>query len=151
MKSQFPLSVDGAKSQRKRWEEGHIGFILTTAPRLIFKAIAQRNLDLLALTFDLAVPPLSLLFILLAGTIFVSGLAVLIGLSSAALIISASDLVALAMAIFFSWLKYGRDVLPPSQMFSVAKYVFAKLPLYRNFLSGSTTPQWTRTDRKKNQ
>src|ERR1039457_6162203 len=32
VKSQFPLSVKGTKSQRKRWEEGHINMILTTAP-----------------------------------------------------------------------------------------------------------------------
>ena len=30
VKSHFPLSIEGAKSQRKRWEEGHISMILTT-------------------------------------------------------------------------------------------------------------------------
>ena len=50
--SDFPFSVEGVQSQRLRWEQGHIGMILTTAPRLIFPAIVQANLDLLALAFD---------------------------------------------------------------------------------------------------
>ena len=151
VKSQFPLSVEGAKSQRGRWEEGHISTILTTVPRFICKAIAGRNWHLLALTLDLAVPPLSLLVVLVSAMCSIAGLAVFFGLSSAALIISASCLMALAFAIFLSWLKYGRDVLPPSAMFSVASYVIAKLPIYRHLLSGRAPSQWTRTDRTKNE
>ena len=65
--SYFPFSVEGIESQRLRWEQGHIEMILTAAPRLIFAAIVQANLDLLALAFDLAVPPLTLLGMLVAG------------------------------------------------------------------------------------
>jgi cellulose synthase/poly-beta-1,6-N-acetylglucosamine synthase-like glycosyltransferase len=150
VKSHFPLSAEGAESQRKRWEGGHIGMILTTVPRLIFKAIAGRNFDLLALTLDLAVPPLSLLVILLAGMSSVGGIAVLFGYSSVALIISGACFIAVLLAIFLSWLKCGRDLLPPSAAFSIILYIVAKLPIYRQLLSRNSDLQWTRTDRNKN-
>jgi cellulose synthase/poly-beta-1,6-N-acetylglucosamine synthase-like glycosyltransferase len=151
IKSHFPLTIEGAESQRKRWEGGHISMILTTVPRLIYDAIAQGNLDLLALTFDLAIPPLSLLVILLTGMSSVGWLAVLFGAPSAALNISAICLMALVIAIFLSWWKFGRDLLPLGAIFLVASYVFAKLPIYFHLLFNSAAPQWTRTDRKKNE
>lgn len=149
VRSYFPWSVEGAKSQRKRWEGGHISMILTTVPRFIYNAVACGNFGLLALTLDLAIPPLSFLVLLLAGTFSIAGLAALFGFSSAALIISAIDFMALVLAIILAWLKYGRDVLPLGAMFSVATYVFGKLPFYRHLLSDSTAPRWTRTDRQK--
>ena len=125
--------------------------ILTMFPRFLYEAIAHRNLGLLALTLDLAIPPLSLFVILLTGMFCIAGLAVLFGLSPASLIISTTCLTALVIAIFLSWLKFGRDLLPPSAIFLVASYIFAKLPIYCRLLFGSTAQQWTRTERKKNE
>ena len=65
--SEFASSVKGAGSQRQRWEQGHLEMILKTAPRLLTKAVTRRDLDLLAITLDLAVPPLSLLGMLVLG------------------------------------------------------------------------------------
>jgi cellulose synthase/poly-beta-1,6-N-acetylglucosamine synthase-like glycosyltransferase len=149
--SQFPLSVAGAKSQRERWEEGHISMILKTFPYFIYEAVARRNMDLLALTLDMAIPPLSLLVILLGGMSLVAGVAALFGFSSAALAISATCIVVLVLTVFLSWCRYGRDILPPSALISVASYIFLKLPIYRRLLSGGAARQWTRTDRKKNE
>ena len=56
--SEFSVSVKGADAQRERWEYGHINLILTLAPRLLYLAILRGNLGLLALTLDMAVPPL---------------------------------------------------------------------------------------------
>jgi cellulose synthase/poly-beta-1,6-N-acetylglucosamine synthase-like glycosyltransferase len=149
--SHFPLSTQGAGSQRERWEEGHIGMILSSVPGFIYKAIARGNLDLLVLALDLAIPPLSLLVILLAAMCALAGLAILFGFSSTALIISATCFMALVLATFLSWFKYGRDILPPRAILSVISYVIAKLPIYRRVLSGSAASQWTRTDRKKDE
>ena len=149
VRSQFASSVEGAGSQRKRWEQGHIGMILTTAPRLLCIAILRRNWGLLALTLDLAVPPLSLLAMLLIGMFAVAGLAVALGFSSAALTVSTASLLAFMVAAFLSWMKCGRDVLPPGAILSIAPYVLGKLPLYRHILSNRTDARWIRTDRTK--
>jgi hypothetical protein len=68
--------------------------ILATIPRFICEAIACRNLGLLTLLLDLAVPPLSLLVILLIGMTFVAGVAVFFGYSSAALAVNATSVPA---------------------------------------------------------
>jgi len=145
--SHFPWSIEGALSQRKRWEEGHVGMILTEIPSLLCSSILRGNLGLLALTLDLLVPPLSLLVILVAGMFFLAGAAVILGCSPIALFISTACLAALTVAVFLAWLRCGRDILPTNRLILIATYILAKLPLYRQLLSRRTDPLWIRTDR----
>jgi len=147
--SEFAASSRGADIQRRRWEHGHIMTILKLAPRLLYNAIARRNLGLLALTLDLAVPPLSLLALLLILTFAITGIATLFGFDSAALIISAACLVGFATAITLAWTRYGRDILPPHALSSIPSYILAKLGLYGQILLGRITAQWIRTDRTR--
>jgi cellulose synthase/poly-beta-1,6-N-acetylglucosamine synthase-like glycosyltransferase len=147
--SEFPSSVKGAEIQRKRWEHGHINTILNAVPRLLWRAIARRDWGLLALTLDLAVPPLSLLGMLVAAMFIAALFATLFRFSSAALVVSTANLLVFLLAAFLAWLKCGRDVLPPRAIWSIAPYVFGKLGLYRRILSRRTDAQWIRTDRTK--
>lgn len=147
--SQFPSSAKGAKSQRQRWEQGHIGTIVTTIPGLVFEGLTKGNFRLLALALDAAVPPLTLLGMLIIAWLFVSGLAALLGLTYTALIISAASLSVYIIAILLCWLKFGRDILPSRAILSIISYIFAKLPLYRQIFSRGSSPQWVRTDREK--
>jgi cellulose synthase/poly-beta-1,6-N-acetylglucosamine synthase-like glycosyltransferase len=147
--SQFPISAAGAKSQRKRWEEGHLRMIAKKVPGYVYSSIIERNPGLLALTLDLAVPPLSLLIMLLGVLFLLGGIATPFGIPPTALIINAICLTAMGLAVFLSWLKWGRDILPASAILSVASYVLAKIPLYHYIMSRSADPQWVRTDRNK--
>ena len=145
--SEFPVSVKGTDSQRQRWVQGHIGMILKAVPRLLFLGITRRNLDLLVLTLDLAVPPLSLLGLLLAGIFLLTSLAALSGLSSAPLIIAIANVLVFGLAVFFAWLKFGRDILPAQAFLSISP--LRKFRLYGQMLLGRTAVQWVRTDRAK--
>ena len=147
--SEFPSSVKGAGTQRKRWEQGHLDMILKTAPRLLASAVARRDWNLLAITLDLAVPPLSLLGMLVFGIFGLSLLSQLAGYSLAALAISTVSLLAFMIATFLAWLKCGRDVVPPSALLLIPSYAFRKITLYRQFIFGKIDSQWTRTDRTK--
>ena len=147
--SQFAVSARGIDTQRRRWEHGHVKTIVEMTPRLLSTAIARGNLGLLALTLDLAVPPLSLLALLLILTFAISGIAALFGFDSAAMIISAACLVGFAAAITLAWTRYGRDILPPHALLSVPSYILAKLGLYGQILLGRMTAQWVRTDRTR--
>ena len=119
-------------------------------PRLLPLAIARRNKDLLALALDLAVPPLSLLALLIVGMVVLASLAAVLGLSSAALMVSTASLVAFALAVLVAWLSYGRDVLPLRALWSIAPYLLGKLGLYRRILSDrGQAAEWIRTDRTK--
>jgi hypothetical protein len=65
------------------------------------------------------------------------------------MLISTISLVGLVVGVFLSWLKFGRDVLPPAAILLVVPYMIGKLPLYRMMLSRKFSSQWTRTDREK--
>lgn len=145
--SEFASSATGASIQRQRWEHGHIALI-AAAPRLIIEAALQRNLGLLALALDLAVPPLSLTTVLLAAVFALAAANALWGLSTLALAISLFSLLGFGLAVFLAWLAYGRDVLPPRAVVSIAPYVLRKLSMYGRILTGRATGHWIRTDRR---
>jgi cellulose synthase/poly-beta-1,6-N-acetylglucosamine synthase-like glycosyltransferase len=147
--STFPASVEGVRSQRLRWELGHIGMIVTAAPRLILAAIVRGNLDLLAVALDLAVPPLSLLGMLTVGMLLIAGVSAWLGLSSAALILSTATCVGFLSAVLLSWLKFGRDIVPSKAILLVASYILKKLPIYRQIVSRRAGSSWIRTDRRR--
>jgi hypothetical protein len=123
--------------------------IATIAPRLIYESLSQANFGLLALTLDLTVPPLTLLGMLVSVILAFSAFAVLFGLSSSALVVSAVSFSGYVLTVLVCWFKFGRDILPFGSILSVPSYVFGKLPLYRQILFGSRGSQWVRTDRDK--
>jgi len=147
--SQFPLSIKAAKSQRNRWEQGHLRMIAKKIPHLFYESLVQRNLYLLVLVIDAAVPPLTILGSLVSLMLLASGLGFLVGLSSSALIISAASCSAYAIAVVLSWLKFGRDILPPKSLVSVFSYAIEKLPFYCHMFSKRDSSRWIRTDRGK--
>jgi cellulose synthase/poly-beta-1,6-N-acetylglucosamine synthase-like glycosyltransferase len=145
--SQFGSSAKAARTQRERWERGHISMILTTAPQLFCRAITTGNWSLLALTLDLTVPPLSLLAMLVVGIILITAVCALLGFSLSALIVSGATLLAFVLAAFLAWLKCGRDVVPIGTLLSIPLYILGKLGLYRIKIFNKTDAQWVRTDR----
>jgi len=147
--SHFPSSVEGTLTQRRRWETGHIDIILTMVPRLVLAGFVRANPKMLALALDVAVPPLSLLAVLIVGVLMVAILATLIGASSVALFVSLSTLAAFASGVCLAWWNCGRDILRPSAMLSIMPYALAKLPLYGRIFSRTSGRQWIRTDRQK--
>jgi cellulose synthase/poly-beta-1,6-N-acetylglucosamine synthase-like glycosyltransferase len=149
VKSEFPVSIDGSKAQRKRWEQGHIDVILDHALDLLILAITRRNWRLLALTLDLMVPPLSLLAMLVFSVFAVTGLAAVIGFSAIPLIVSTATFSGFAIAACLAWLKCGRDVLPIGAVLSIFPYVLGKVGLYHQVISGKADAKWDRADRKK--
>ena len=145
--SEFPSSAKGAGTQRKRWEQGHLDLIFKSAPRMLSLAIARRDRNLFAITLDLAVPPLSLLGMMVLGVFGLSFLYAVTGHSAAALVISTASLLAFATATFLAWLKCGRDVVPPKALLQIPSYAFRKIRLYSQLISGRIDSEWTRTDR----
>jgi cellulose synthase/poly-beta-1,6-N-acetylglucosamine synthase-like glycosyltransferase len=144
---QIPQQQHAAKSQRTRWEHGHIQTLLTQVPRLIEASIHQKRFDLLAIALDLCIPPLSLLVILWA---FATGSALLAAhlLSSSSALISLLGIEGLLifLAIFVAWFKFSRTDLPIRTLLGIPLYILWKLPLYLAFL---VQPQkkWIRTER----
>jgi cellulose synthase/poly-beta-1,6-N-acetylglucosamine synthase-like glycosyltransferase len=145
--SSFPSSVQGTKTQRQRWEQGHIGLILTKSPALLFSAATRGDKDSLALTVDLIVPPITLLALLLMAMVFVSAIATLANVSIYPLVISLVSALLMVAATILAWAKYGRDILPAKSFALIGRYCFGKLKLYRAVLYGQRVSRWIRTDR----
>ncbi len=146
--SEFPLSETGAATQRERWEQGHIGLIISAMPRFVLSAIAHRDWQLLALALDLAVPPLALLLLLLLVAVTASGLAALAGIAILAFQLSVFACLAFAASVVLAWWSHGRTVLPASSLLLLPAYVWGKCRLYAALLTGKRATRWIRTERR---
>lgn len=149
--SRFPVSAEGAKNQRQRWEYGHIGLIVHEMPRLIGLALMRRNFALLVLALDLAVPPLTLFALLLVASFGLSAPAFVLGISYAALAISTASLLGFGLAIGAAWWGYGRDVVSGRDLLQLWSYATGKLPLYIRGITRGRNMTWVRTAREHDQ
>lgn len=68
----LPQNAEAAKSQRTRWEHGHLQTLLTYVPKLVLAGIKQKRSELFISALDLCIPPLSLLVVFWVSIMFVS-------------------------------------------------------------------------------
>ncbi|WP_246666879.1 WecB/TagA/CpsF family glycosyltransferase [Bradyrhizobium guangdongense] len=144
--SRFPSSDEGTRTQRERWEHGHLSSI-AEAPHLVWKAASRLDLATTVLALDMAVPPLSLLALLSILITLVSGFAAHLSGNWSAAILSFGSLCAFSFAVLGCWLVFGRDVLPLRAIVSIPAYALKKIPLYLRALFGTRASYWIRTDR----
>jgi cellulose synthase/poly-beta-1,6-N-acetylglucosamine synthase-like glycosyltransferase len=142
----LPQQEQAAKSQRTRWEHGHLQTMRTQIPPLLRAAIQQQRFDLLAIALDLCIPPLSLLIMIWVAITTVTCLAALLLGIWLPVIILALEGALILSAILAAWLKFGRADLPDSALLAVPFYVLWKIPLYFAFLIRPQT-KWVRTER----
>jgi cellulose synthase/poly-beta-1,6-N-acetylglucosamine synthase-like glycosyltransferase len=145
--SPLPAKRSGFMSQRTRWEHGHMRTILTEVPRLLARFLVTGSISLLALSLELAVPPLSLL----GGISIVSAL-IFAGVGFATtnwwpLICLVCAMLAAALSIAIVWARDGRKILPGKMVVAeIPRYLSVKAPMYFRFLSRPQT-DWVRTER----
>jgi len=142
----LPQQERAAKSQRTRWEQGHLKTALTQIPRLLQAAIQQRRFALVAIALDLCIPPLSLLVTLWAAALTVTLIAGAFGISTASLIaLLGLEGGLILISVLSAWAKFGRE-LPLLSLLAVPFYILWKIPLYFNFIVNPQT-KWVRTER----
>ncbi|MBD2075032.1 glycosyltransferase family 2 protein [Phormidium sp. FACHB-592] len=142
----LPQQQHAAKSQRTRWEHGHLQTLRTQVPRLLKEWVNQKRFDVLAIALDLCVPPLSLLvmlWLLLTVAAIVTGLTLKL---YAPLLAVALEGLLILVSVIAAWAKFARDTLPLSALLSVPGYILWKIPLYLTFLVKPQT-KWVRTER----
>jgi cellulose synthase/poly-beta-1,6-N-acetylglucosamine synthase-like glycosyltransferase len=143
-----PPPTDAAlKTQRRRWEHGHILMMLSQVPRLALHALRRWRPPLLLLSLDLMIPPLSLLFLLwglialasivrgVSGGVWLAGL--LAGLEGALM----------AIAVLAAWGRFARRYVPFRALLFALPYALWKIPLYVTFLFRRQSA-WVRTPRE---
>lgn len=144
--SQFAASSEGSQSQRTRWEHGHLGLIVSDAPRLFLESIFTFNFKLLALALDLSVPPLALLTLINALVWITSASLFFVTKQQTPLIIASTSVVLLALSVVLSWVRYGRHILTLSNLVCAVFYAIMKIPLYAKFLVARQL-NWVRSKR----
>jgi cellulose synthase/poly-beta-1,6-N-acetylglucosamine synthase-like glycosyltransferase len=144
--STFPLSNEGIKSQRTRWEHGHLAVILSDGPSLLIESVTTMNINLMALALDLIVPPLALLMFLVLG-IWVSAL-IWYAVSGAQLPLALATLAGalLALSVLLSWIRFGQRIVTLGGLMLGVAYAVWKIPLYAKFLIARQL-DWVRSKR----
>lgn len=142
----LPQQKEAAKSQRTRWEHGHLQTLLTQVPQLFKASLGQRRFDLLAIALDMCVPPLSLLVMMWVAAMAGASAAGALGASWNPAIFLAIEGLLILISIVGAWAKFGRDDLPVLTLLAVPFYLLWKIPLYLAFLVRPQT-KWIRTER----
>ncbi|WP_448561440.1 glycosyltransferase family 2 protein [Trichothermofontia sp.] len=144
--STLPRQEQAAKSQRTRWEHGHLQTIRRQVPRLLREALRQGRWDLLALALDLSVPPLSMLVLLWLGAFAVALVAWGLGSPGWPALGLAVEGGMLTIAILIAWLRFAHHHISIRMLLAIPIYILWKIPLYFAFFIRPQS-QWVRTER----
>jgi len=145
--SHFPDSSQGIQTQRIRWEHGHLSVIVADAPRLLAMAVRERNVPLLAMALDLAVPPLALLALLVTVVVAASVLLAVIFGNAGPLWVGTVVLALFSSAVAGAWARFARPVLSARELAFAPVYALLKIPMYLRFVSAKQV-EWVRSARK---
>ena len=144
----LPQQKQAVKTQRTRWEHGHLQTLLNQVPRLLKASIRQRRFELLTLALELGVPPLSLLVMLWGVAMAAALLVGILGSAWIPTLVLAITGGLIFTSIVGAWVKFGRKTIPSSVLLAIPIYLIWKIPLYVAFI---VRPQakWIRTERDK--
>lgn len=144
--SMFPVSAEGVRTQRARWETGHLATIFSRVPALVVEAVRARNLPLLALALDAAVPPLALNALALFAVLAVALVVAIAAGSMAPLAVSGAAAALFGLAVGIAWLRAGRDNITLFELATAPAYAISKMPLYAEIIRGKRI-SWIRSKR----
>ena len=147
--SLFPSDEAGTVEQRARWERGHLGVITHEAPRALWRALRFGRPRLMAMVFDLCIPPLTLLVLLLVAQVGVDlAMLALPGAARGPLVLALLSLALLTLAVGLAWNSFGRDIVTLGELLGAPRYILAKLPMYARFF-GHRKAGWVRAKRDR--
>jgi cellulose synthase/poly-beta-1,6-N-acetylglucosamine synthase-like glycosyltransferase len=146
--SEFPDDAVASRSQRTRWEHGHLQTIFSQVPILLKEAVKQWRFSLIMLAMDIAIPPLSFFALLLTGFLVTAVGAVLFGGPAYIVALGIVPIFVLTLSILLGWTKFGRDVMPAKMLLAIPLFVLWKIPVYFKFFL-NPEKEWVRTNRKK--
>lgn len=142
----FPRSEEGLSSQRTRWEHGHLGVILSDAPKLLVEALGRGNWKLLGMTLDLLVPPLALLTLVAIAAFLLAWLLFALSGLLAPAMIATVGVAMLGSTILLAWSRCGREIISFMSLLYAPLYAAKKIPLYLGFLFKRQV-DWVRSKR----
>lgn len=146
VQSSFPSHEDGIKTQRTRWEHGHLSMLFNEGLPKLFQGVRQGNAALFFLALDMCIPPLALLVLGLSGWTVITGIFWLMSNNPIPFTFSVVYLLLIIFSVIFSWLGFGRTVVNGFELLQVPWYILGKLPVYASYLFRRQA-QWIRSKR----
>jgi hypothetical protein len=144
--SYFPDVRRAQDQQKQRWVHGHFGLINSHLPRLIYHGLRRRDLGLLALAADLAVPPLGMLAVANMTLVALCLTYMVVGGTGAPLGLAAIDIALFAFSLITAWYVCGRDLIGLRELKQVPRHVIIVLCSALELARGHRAP-WVRADR----
>ena len=144
--SVFPLDRAAARTQRTRWEHGHLSMLVGVGPRLLALGLARGRPALMAMALDLMVPPLAALVLLLGGLALADAAWWLGAGDPAPFVVAFVAFLLVDAAVLVAWWREGRRLIGVRELFGLPLYIAAKLPVYLRLL-GKRQVEWVRTKR----
>ena len=146
--SAFPDDSGTARTQKSRWEHGHLAILTEELPRVLGLAWRTRRPALAVMALDLMIPPLALYGLVLGAAVALSLLGAWLwpGLVPAAQVLLLG-LAATVLAVGLGWWRYGRHLLRARELLSTPLYALWKLPVYVAYALQRRSG-WVRTRRK---
>jgi hypothetical protein len=123
-----------------------LAMILSEAPRLFAQGITKLDKNLLAMAFDLSVPPLALLTLLIVAVFISSASLYLLSGLTLPLWFSAISFFMLGFAVWLAWFAFGRRVISLASLCYAPVYAMLKIPIYLKFLVKRQV-NWVRSKR----
>jgi glycosyltransferase involved in cell wall biosynthesis len=146
VRSYFPTDSDVQKTQRSRWESGHLRIAFQRGPRFFAQCLMLGDWKAATMALDMMVPPVAflVLFLFIAN---IGGFTLFVATGFSGLFLTAlSSLSLVAIAVVLAWRVYASKILPARSLLAIPAYVLTKLPLYATiFAKGRRT--WVRTKR----
>jgi len=144
--SVFAASQEGERSQRTRWEHGHLSLLVGEGPHLLWDAVRRGRFAQAMLVMDMLVPPLALLAGLLILVTFVQLIwAVMTGFV-VGLIAALTAVLMLGVAIVAARQRFAADLIGLGELAKAPAYMLSKLSIYAGFVIRRQT-EWVRTKR----
>ncbi|HEX4879173.1 MAG TPA: glycosyltransferase family 2 protein [Limnobacter sp.] len=144
--SQFPSQEAGVRSQRTRWEHGHLSMMMSEGFPRLWQALMGRNSTLFWMALDVCVPPLALLVLTL---LLWTGVVAAVGVLTAhwwPLALSMGMLCVLGTSVVVAWAKFGRGIVSALELLFAPFYALSKLPVYIGFVLRRQSA-WVRSKR----
>jgi len=146
--SEFPLSAAVSRTQKSRWEHGHLTTMKQELPKLLSVLLRRPGRALMVLAMDLVIPPLALYLLCLAATTALLVTACTISAAYlCALLIVLMACGAMLVCVGLAWLRYASHLLTVRELMNAPFYAIWKLPIYLAYLIKRKS-SWTRTERK---
>lgn len=146
VRSYFPETTANIRTQRSRWESGHLRLVASAAVVLL-KPSTWRSPRFLAMVLDVMVPPLTLLALLIGAAAFLGAIVGIIGAGWGPFVLALVLSILLVGSTFLAWSTHGRSVISAQFLLRIPTYVISKAWIYPRALLGRSERSWIRTGR----